>query len=127
MLAKYKSIIPFLNLFFLTSFSSLLVPELAESNALGQQGEIDRLKKDVGMLTAEKLYAFLMGILLQEDVTRLIRDGHPVCIAGSDPFRSAYRILLADGGIPAEEIPEETADCASAYGAWYLWTLRSGK
>ncbi|MBQ3177744.1 MAG: 2-dehydro-3-deoxygalactonokinase [Clostridia bacterium] len=85
------------------------------------------LDKSIGGLTAEELYAFLMGILLQEDVTRLIRDGRPVCIAGSDPFRSAYRILLADGGIPAEEIPEETADCASAYGAWYLWTLRSGK
>lgn len=84
------------------------------------------LDKSIGGLTAEELYAFLLGILLQEDVTRLIRDGRPVCIAGSDPFRSAYRILLADGGIPAEEIPEDTADCASAYGAWYLWQVRTG-
>lgn len=82
------------------------------------------LDKSIGGLSPEQLYAFLLGILLQEDVSRLIRDKHPVCIAGSDPFRSAYRILLTDGGIDTEEIPPETADCAPAYGAWQMWCHR---
>lgn len=85
------------------------------------------LDKSVGGLTPDELYALLMGILLQEDVSRLIRENCPVCIAGSDPFRSAYRILLTDSGIPTVDIPEKLAECASAYGAWHLWQLRTAK
>lgn len=83
------------------------------------------LDKSIGGLSPEELYAFLLGILLQEDINHLIRAGHSVCIAGSAPFRNAYQILLSNSGIATEEIPPETADHASAYGAWQMWCHRN--
>ncbi len=85
------------------------------------------LDKSIGGMTAEELYAFLLGVLLYDDVRALIRDGGPVTVGGSDPFRGAYRLLLTDGGIRAAEIPREISDCASAYGAWELWTHRADR
>ena len=78
----------------------------------------------VGGITEDELFAFLLGILLYDDVSRLIRENRPVTVGGSDPFRDAFRILLTDGGICADEIPKEVSDCASAYGAWELWIYR---
>ena len=76
----------------------------------------------VGGMTEDGLFSFLLGILLYDDVSRLIRDGRPVTVGGSDPFRGALGLLLTDGGVQADAVPQEIADCASAYGAWELRT-----
>ena len=78
----------------------------------------------IGGLTKDGLFSFLLGIVLFDDVDRLIRENRPVLVGGSGLFRGAFRLLLSDGGIEAEEIPKEIADRASAYGAWELWTRR---
>ncbi|MBR5445723.1 MAG: 2-dehydro-3-deoxygalactonokinase [Clostridia bacterium] len=82
------------------------------------------LDRSIGGLTPAELYSFLMGIVLQEECGRLCREKTPVCIAGSDPFRTAYRILLEKGGLTVTEIPEEISGNAAAYGAYRLWTER---
>ena len=75
-------------------------------------------------MTENELFAFLLGILLFDDVSRLIRENCPITVGGSDPFRGAFRLLLLDGGVMADEVPKEISDCASAYGAWEMWTHR---
>lgn len=77
-----------------------------------------------GGMTENELFAFLLGILLFDDVSRLIRENCPITVGGSDPFRGAFRLLLMDGGVMADEVPKEISDCASAYGAWEMWTHR---
>ena len=81
------------------------------------------LDVSVGGMSGEALYAFLMGILLYDEADRLIREGQPVLVGGSDPFRGALRLLLTDGGVQAADIPKDISDRASAYGAWFLWNL----
>ena len=75
-----------------------------------------------GGMTEDELFAFLLGILLSDDVDRLIRENRPVTVGGTDPFRGAFRLLLTDGGVSADEVPKEISDRASAYGAWELRT-----
>ncbi len=84
------------------------------------------LDKSVGGLTEEVLFSFLLGILLSADTAGLITSGHPVVVAGSDPFRQAYEILLTEGGVPVHRVSDDVADCASAYGASWLWVKQKG-
>ncbi len=78
----------------------------------------------VGDMTENELFSFMLGILLCDDVRHLIQEDRPVSIGGSEPFRSSLRCLLTDSDVPVEDIPNEIAECASAYGAWFLWKYR---
>ena len=62
----------------------------------------------------EKLYAFLLGAVLKDDVMSLRPDGDPVVIAGSEPFRSALDVLIQGEKII---IDDKTSETAAALGA----------
>lgn len=65
----------------------------------------------------ERLYAFLLGAVLKDDVMSLRPDGDPVVIAGSEPFRSALDTLIQGEKII---IDDETSETAAALGAWLI-------
>ncbi len=96
---------------------------MALAKKLGVTGALFKVRV-LDMATApdkEALFSFLLGILLSEDVDRLCAAGKPVAIAGSEPFRSAYTVLLQHSGLTVEVVPEEIANCATAYGAEWLY------
>lgn len=70
-------------------------------------------------ITADQLYAMLLGIVLSDDVRRM-PSGAPILVGGSNPFRAAYLTLLGDAGLQAEALPEDLAENAAAYGAWEI-------
>lgn len=69
--------------------------------------------------TPDELFAVLCGIILSEDI-RVIEKcaSGEILVGGSDPFRSAIRLLLKERtALTAEIIPDDIARYAVAYGA----------
>lgn len=96
--------------------------ELARKSGVMQaMFKVRILDKSIGGTSAEKLYAFLMGICLQPDVDDLVARNCPVCIAGSDPFRNAYAYLLTLQGISVQVVSQEVSEYAVPYGAEWIW------
>lgn len=67
----------------------------------------------------EELFCFLCGAVLSEDMRAIERNARgKIYVGGSEPFRTAYATLLLERtGLEAEEVPEQTARYAAAYGA----------
>lgn len=62
----------------------------------------------------EKLYAFLLGAVLRDDVLSAKSRGGLVIIGGSDPFRSALDVLISGEKLLVDD---EISEMAAAYGA----------
>lgn len=67
----------------------------------------------------EKLYAFLIGALLRDDIRAIAKNSaKKIIVAGSDPFRSAITLLLhTRAELDCLAIPDKLAEECSAVGA----------
>jgi len=73
-------------------------------------------------ISPDALYAFLLGIVLSDDVNSLPKSHAPIFVGGSNPMRAAYLALIADAGFDARELPEELAENAAALGIWEIFS-----
>ena len=72
-------------------------------------------------VSPEKLYGFLLGAVLQDDIERVLRTSdETVVIAGSDPFRSAYEALLKDTDKKVITLKDDIAENLAAIGAYKI-------
>ena len=75
----------------------------------------------VGGASPEQLYAYLLGVVLHDDIAMILSCARgPVLVGGSNPFRAAYTALL-DGKVDdLRTVPEQLAETASARGVWKI-------
>lgn len=71
----------------------------------------------------EELYSVLCGAILSEDVRVIEKHCRgKVIIGGTDPFRSAFELLLNERtGLETAVVPDDISRYAAAYGAEFLY------
>ncbi len=88
--------------------------EYAKAHGIGEALFKVRVQGNFLGVGPEKLYAFLLGAILRDDVRSLPSGGNPVVIAGSEPFRSAFDRLIEGEKIIIDDKISETAAAIGA-------------
>ena len=79
-----------------------------------------RVLSKFGKFTPEKLYSFLLGVILHEDVLLALKksDGNKIIIAGSEPFKSALKCIFDNRtSLLSDVVKNEISEKCTSVGA----------